>query len=147
MYANGNYGGSLKAWREYLNGGIVIGADIDKKAIEAVDQPAFWVDQSNRQSLSRLKDSCKIYGDIDLIIDDGFHDLHTNLNTLLELLELLSKNGLYVIEDVHESLLDLWAIISHYLNLNLSILNMKHLRPDINDNNLLLFVRKDFGIL
>ena len=138
-YAGGISAGSLKAWREFLPKSIVVGADIDEKSVEAAGRPAFIVDQTSIDSLKKLKSNLAVFGKFDLIVDDGFHDLHANLKTLLELKDLLNDDGKYVIEDVHTSLIDLWLIIAEVINLHIEIFDLSEFRPNIKDNVLVIF--------
>ena len=138
-YAGGVSAGSLKAWREFLPRSIVVGADIDPKSVEEAGDPAFIVDQTSIDSLNQLKSDLASFGEFDLIIDDGFHDLHANLKTLLILSNLLSKDGKFIIEDVHQSLVDLWIIIAEIIKLEIEIYDLSEFRPNIKDNILVVF--------
>lgn len=140
-YAGGIAAGSLKAWREFLPKSIVIGADIDPKSVEAAGEQAFLVDQTNIESLNKLKSDLWQFGKFDFIIDDGFHDLHANLKTLIVLNSLLIQGGKFIIEDVHQSLIDLWIIIANALNLNIEVYDLSDFRPNIKDNILVVFTK------
>ena len=140
-YAGGIPAGSLKAWREFLPESIVVGADIDEKSVEAAGAPSFVVDQTKSESIKNLKNELTVFGKFNLIIDDGFHDPHANLRTLLLLKDLLSEDGKYVIEDVHQSLIDLWLIIAEVIDLNIEIFDLSEFRPNIKDNILVVFSR------
>lgn len=140
-YANGVSAGSLKAWREFFPKGKIIGADIDRDSVKKAGYPAFYVDQTNDDSIMELKKELNKLGPLDLIIDDGFHELHANLKPLLHLFECLNHGGSYVIEDVHESLIDLWILIGNYLKLDMEILDLREFRPEVSDNILVIFKR------
>lgn len=146
-YASGSKGGSVKAFRDLLPNSVVIGADIDKEAIAAINEPCHWVDQTNSHSLKELKDYCDNFGKLDLIIDDGFHDLHANVFSFYTLFQNLSKKGLYVVEDVHENMMPIWVLIGTALNLNFRIFDMRGLRPNVEDNILVVFANSEFDIL
>jgi hypothetical protein len=143
MYASGLSGSSLKAWREFYPNGLVIGADIDSEAISQVEPPAFVVDQTNDDSLEKLAKTLTQYKKFDLIVDDGFHDFHANVRTFLHIYPFLNKSGYYVIEDVHESLIELWTIVGKYLDLNLNVFDLRKYRNGVNDN--ILVVIKNLG--
>jgi hypothetical protein len=97
------------------------------------------VDQTSEDSLLAVKKELLITGKFDLIIDDGFHDPHANVRTLKTFFDLLASNGTYVIEDVHETLIDFWKIISSQLPGEMEVVDMRNLRPGVDDNVLLLF--------
>lgn len=138
-YAGLPPGGSLRAWRAAYSDAIIIGADIDPEAVASVEELAFVVDQTSDRSLNTFVEVLEAYAPFDLIVDDGFHDPHANLRTLLKILPLLADNGRYVIEDIHESLVDMWKIIGTSMNLNFDVLDLRKDRPDVEDNVLLVF--------
>lgn len=141
MYANGSSGGSLKAWREFYPNGIVIGADIDLDSVNNVGMPAFVVDQTSESSLTNLISQLKEFPSFDFVIEDGFHDLHANIRTLIHVLPLLKSGGYYVIEDIHESMIDLWTLIGGYLKLDLKVFDLRRYKPNVNDN-ILVVIKK-----
>ena len=138
-YAGLPPGGSLKAWRAAYSDAIIIGADIDPEAVVSVEELAFVVDQTSDHSLNAFVKMLESHAPFDLIVDDGFHDPHANLRTLLKMLPLLANNGSYVVEDVHESLVDMWKIIGNSMNLNFDVLDLRKDRSGIEDNVLLVF--------
>jgi SAM-dependent methyltransferase len=142
MYASGLAGSSLKAWREFYPNGLVIGADIDPEAISSVEPPAYIVDQTKDDSLETLATSLKQFGKFDLIVDDGFHDFHANVRTFLNIYPILKPGGHYIIEDVHESMIEIWTIVGGYLGLNLMVFDLREYREGVNDN-ILVVIKKD----
>ena len=140
-YAGLPAGGALKAFRKRFSEATIIGVDIDPHSIKIIKEEGFAgfvVDQTSDESLMQSKDVLKAFGPFDLIIDDGFHDPHANVRTLKKLFSLLSEDGTYVIEDVHESLIDFWRVISVHLPGKIKILDMRDLRPGVDDNILVL---------
>ena len=143
-YAGLSAGGSLKAFKKIIPDSCIIGLDIDPESIEIIERDGFTgfvVDQTSKESLIEVKNKLLAFPRFDLIIDDGFHDPHANLRTLISLFELLDEHGAYVIEDVHETLIDFWKTISEYLPGTLEIVDMRELRPGV-DDNILLILRK-----
>jgi hypothetical protein len=143
-YAGLAAGGGLKAFRKCFPGSEITGLDIDPESIEIINSDGFngfVVDQTSGESLSLVKNRLKHLGPFDLIIDDGFHDPHANVRTLQTLFELLSDKGTYVIEDVHESLINFWEAISVHLPGTLQVLDMREMRPGVDDNILLLITK------
>ena len=137
-YAGLRPGCSLKAWRRRYPESIIIGADIDPESVQSVSELAFLVDQTDPSSLEGLSRNLKEYGRFDLIVDDGFHDPHANVQTLIKLLPHLAEDGAYVIEDVHSNLIDFWRIVLVAMDLNGQVLDMSPLRPNIDDNVLVI---------
>jgi hypothetical protein len=138
-YGGSPPGVSLNAWREAYPNATIIGADIDPDSVEAATETAFVVDQTSEASLKKLRNILQTYAPFDLIVDDGFHDVHANLRTFLTLFPLLSEHGSYVIEDVHETLIDMWKVISLALDAEFNLLDLRSERVGIDDNILIIF--------
>jgi hypothetical protein len=144
-YAGLNPGGSIKSWRDFKPTAIIIGADIDRDAVLAIKEIGIQVDQTSSESLTNFKMESKRHSStFDLIIDDGFHDPHANIRTFLNLFELLSEEGYYVIEDVHSSLINFWLLCSVHLPGEMKIFDLRSQRPGVEDNILVIF-RKDWN--
>jgi hypothetical protein len=143
-YAGLPAGGALKAFRKRFNEAAIIGVDIDPESIEIIRAEGFEgfvVDQTSDESLTRSMNILNELDPFDLILDDGFHDPHANVRTLKKFFSLLSDDGTYVIEDVHESLIDFWKTISIHLPGKVEILDMRELRPGVDDNILILITK------
>lgn len=138
MYASGISGGSLKAWREFYSEGVIIGADIDEQSVRSVDPPAMTVDQTDDVALSKLAKFINNIGELDLVVEDGFHDLHANIRTLKHLLPCIKSGGYYVIEDVHESMIEIWTVIGSHMKLDLRVMDLRAYRPGVSDNVLVV---------
>jgi hypothetical protein len=135
-------GGSLKAFRHLFPKALIVGIDIDPCSINTIKSNSFFgyiVDQTSDESLAQAKSQLINHGPFDLIIDDGFHDPHANIRTLKALFELLDQNGTYVIEDVHNSLIDFWKVVSMHLPGRMQVIDMSILRPGVDDNVLVIF--------
>ena len=123
---------------------MIIGIDIDPDSIETIKDQGFIgfvADQTSDESLNNVKKILTEKGPFDVIIDDGFHDPHANIRTLKKLFELLSENGTYVIEDVHETLIPFWSAIAIHLPGNVCILDLRKMRPETEDNILILITK------
>ncbi len=141
-YAGGQKpGSSLRAWRKRYPSAFLVGADIDLESVQAVSETAFVVDQTDPASLDCLSRELVKFGKFDLIIDDGFHDPHANVQTLMKLLPHITDDGTYIIEDVHSSLIDFWRVIIAAMGLDGEVLDMSSLRPQT-DDNVLVVVRR-----
>lgn len=93
-------GGSLDMWRDYLGPRChIYGVDVaeqcrsysgDQVSIMIGDQadPAFWREFLREQPK------------IDIVVDDGGHELEQQITTLEALLPRLSRGGVYICEDI-----------------------------------------------
>jgi len=140
-YAGLPPGGSLRAFREAYPNAQIVGCDIDPDSVEAVQERSFVLDQTSSESLESFKSKLEKLQQFDLIIDDGFHDIHANLRTLIHLFPLISPEGYYVIEDVHASMLPLWNLFQQYLPGKMTVCDMTNLRTSSDDNIMLIFQR------
>ena len=92
-------GNSLKMWQEYFTNANIYGIDI--LSCDLSDQPrikTFVADQSSETDLMKVVEY--IGKPLDIIIDDGSHQLKHQVYTFLILSKFLSKGGIYIIEDV-----------------------------------------------
>lgn len=114
MGANARPGGSLRAFREFLPNAMILGADIDKDVLfEEHRIRTFCVDQTDRMSLERLGE--EVGYELDLVIDDGLHAPHANLNTLQFALPRLRPGGAIVIEDIWVRALAIWQVAAEII--------------------------------
>jgi hypothetical protein len=135
-------GGGIQAFRKKFPNSEIIGLDIDPESIQIIKSLGFdgyLVDQTSNGSLSEVKSALSRAGKFDLIIDDGFHDPHANVRTLKAFFDLVTDDGTYVVEDVHETLIDFWKVISVHLPGKMELLDMRNLRPGVDDNIMILF--------
>jgi len=90
-------GGSLRFFKEYCPLSNIYGADIDRKILFTEDRiETFFVDQLDITSLNSLFENRMF----DIIIDDGFHHISSNMNTLLIALDHINLDGYIIIEDI-----------------------------------------------
>ena len=96
---NYKVGASLFMWRDFFPNAMIYGVDIVPKALLNTGRiQSFLCDQTDKNDLSKL---IKTIGkDIDLIIDDGSHKTNDQIFTCQNLLPLVDKNVIYIIEDV-----------------------------------------------
>ena len=108
----GKPGASLRAFRDFLPTATIYGADIDKRVLFQEERiNTFFIDQTNIEILYSVKES---FGNkkFDLIIDDGLHNSEANLNVIDFGLDLLSANGVLIIEDIAERDLIYYKLLS-----------------------------------
>jgi cephalosporin hydroxylase len=94
-------GGSLQMWKRYFGPhATIVGIDIlpGCKAYEE-DQIAIRIGaQQDTRFLQSLVDE---FGPIDIVLDDGSHLMSHMLKTFEFLYPKLTKNGIYMVEDLH----------------------------------------------
>ena len=100
-------GGSLKMWEEYFSDVTIIALDIvDETHLSNNKIFVYQLDQSDESQLQNFVDQCKENNyEFDFIIDDGSHHMRDQQLTLAYLFPLLKSQGIYIIEDLHTSLL------------------------------------------
>ena len=92
-------GNSLKCWSEYFPNSNVYGIDIyEHKELNLGKIKTFVANQSIESDLQKVIN--EIDNKIDIIIDDGSHIGEHQVFSFLYLNKFLSKNGIYVIEDI-----------------------------------------------
>lgn len=100
-------GNSLKAWQAYFPRSTIVGVDIFYRAAELQElqqelKPFSRVNLLKMNSQSNIT-AGKSYlrpNNIDILIDDGDHDLHGQERTLETLWRFVRPGGYYIIEDV-----------------------------------------------
>ena len=98
-----NKGGSLQMWKQYFGpNSNIFGLDILKKSkMHEEDRIKIFIgDQEDRVF---LKDLVKKLPTIDILIDDGGHTMSQQITTFEELFPYISKNGIYLCEDIQTS--------------------------------------------
>ncbi|WP_439576655.1 hypothetical protein [Elioraea sp.] len=111
MGVEGRPGASLRAFRDYLPGAEIHGADVDRAILFREERIAtVFVDQTDLASFAELRAIAGAQG-FDVIIDDGLHSPGANLAVLLFALDALSAHGVLVIEDIKEDALPVWHVV------------------------------------
>jgi hypothetical protein len=91
-------GASLKMWRDFFPNAQIYGVDIEEECMFEDERiKTFQMDSTRHRQLSRLIGV--IGSDIDLVVDDGPHSTRLQLRTVRNLMPLLQKSVLYIIED------------------------------------------------
>lgn len=94
-------GGSLQMWKRFFGpSATIIGVDInpDCKQYEELGIQIRIGDQGDPAFLQELINE---FGEFDIILDDGSHKMEHVLETFIHLYPRTSKNGIYLIEDLH----------------------------------------------
>lgn len=93
-------GGSLRMWRNYFGkNSLIVGMDIDEKCDEHSGEniEIFIGDQNSKLDINKL---IQLYGNFDIIIDDGSHINDHVINSFKWLFPILNNGGIYFIEDI-----------------------------------------------
>ena len=94
-------GGSMPMWRHYFGTGCQIhGVDIQPecKVYEDAHTTIHIGDQADREFWRRFQG---VVPEVDVLIDDGGHQVEQQMVTLEEMLPHLKAGGVYICEDVH----------------------------------------------
>lgn len=96
-------GGSLELWANYFGPlATVVGIDTDPAAA-AMAAPNVHVRVGSQTDTAFLAQIIEEFGAPDIVIDDGSHRSADIKTTFQYLYPQLSKNGIYLVEDVHTS--------------------------------------------
>lgn len=96
-------GGSLQMWKNYFGSKAKIyGIDLDPsvKKNEEDNIQVIIGDQADKTFLKELKSTIP---QIDILIDDGGHQMEQQINTFEVLFDHIKENGIYLCEDTHTS--------------------------------------------
>ena len=124
---------SLRAWQDYFKNADIYGADIDKTILKNEGRiKTFFVDQTDKSSIELMFQNIgKVL--FDIIIDDGLHEFEANINLFENSFKFLSKEGIYIIEDVYSKDKEKFLDYFKKNNYNFSIVDIFH--PNNISNN------------
>jgi len=93
-------GGSLQLWKKFLGPfSRIVGIDINDDCKFEEDQIAVRI--GNQADSGFLQSILDEFGQPDVVIDDGSHRSEDQISSFRYLYPRLSKDGVYVIEDLH----------------------------------------------
>jgi hypothetical protein len=101
-YDSPNYvhGNSLRAWRDYFLNANIYGIDVDENTMFEEDRiKTFCSSSMDKDKMNAIMSKI---GLMDIIIDDGLHNLEANITTLEILFPYLKDGGIYIIEDINQ---------------------------------------------
>ncbi|HVU32165.1 MAG TPA: hypothetical protein VHE61_01940 [Opitutaceae bacterium] len=111
MGPKGVPGASLRAFRHYLKTATIYGADVDRRILFNEERiRTFFVDQTEWSSLEAL--GRELPEAIDIIVDDGLHAHHANVQTLRFGLSRVKRGGWVIIEDIRLNSTAIWKVVS-----------------------------------
>jgi hypothetical protein len=96
-------GGSLQMWRSYFGSNArIIGVDIDERCA-ALAEPGVEIIIGDQADPDFLRTLIETTGPIDVLIEDGGHQMNQQLMTFREMWPAIRDGGLYLVEDLHTS--------------------------------------------
>jgi hypothetical protein len=100
MGLSGAPGASLRMWRDYFVNADIYGADIDPAVLFEEERiKTYHLDQTSKTSIEIMWDQIGAL-EFDVMIDDGLHSPLGGIRLLENSLHKLSRDGIYIIEDV-----------------------------------------------
>lgn len=97
------HGGSLQMWKHYFGRSArIVGVDINPLCQDLEEDQIEIVigDQDDRNFLRALKEKT---GPVDVLIEDGGHQMTQQIATFKEMFPALKSGGIYLVEDLHTS--------------------------------------------
>jgi hypothetical protein len=97
------HGGSLEMWRRYFGRGArIVGIDVDPRCrqFEGDSVSVMIGDQADRGFLAEVRTR---YPHVDIVIDDGGHQMVQQITSFEELYPHIQPHGVYLCEDLHTS--------------------------------------------
>jgi len=110
MGANGKPGASLRGWKQFFPNAKIFGADIDRDILFQEDRiSTYYCDQNSAIATRELwGNPSLIEDDMDIIIEDGYHDFTYNVNFFEYSNHKLKVGGVFIIEDIMNNTIELW---------------------------------------
>ena len=100
MGVSGAPGASLRMWRDYFVNADIYGADIDPDVLfQEARIKTYHLDQTSLTSIEEMWEQIGAL-EFDVMIDDGLHSPLGGITLLENSLHKLSRDGIYIIEDV-----------------------------------------------
>jgi hypothetical protein len=97
------HGGSLQMWRRYFGERCrVIGVDTNERC-KAFAEPGVEIEIGNQADRGFLRQLMTQYPGLDIVVDDGGHQMVEQITSFEELFWHLSESGVYLCEDLHTS--------------------------------------------
>ena len=110
MSANYRPGASIRGWSDYFSArtGPVYGFDVDERVMFHEDgiQTAYFDQTDPSAILATMRATGLLESGIDVFLDDGLHTFDGNFIALCCVWPLIKKNGLYLIEDMAQSVFE-----------------------------------------
>lgn len=96
-------GGSLDMWRDYFGPAArIVGVDIDERC-RGLARPGVEVFIGDQADPAFLRGLAAEVGPVDVLIEDGGHEMQQQLVTLREMWPVVRDGGVFLVEDLHTS--------------------------------------------
>lgn len=96
------FGASIRMLADYFHNATIVGVDINRVQLDP--HPRIVVEQLSAGNFDALRKLAQGKGPFDIVIDDGGHFMVQQQVALAALLPHVQPRGLYIIEDLHTSL-------------------------------------------
>ncbi len=143
------HGASLCLWSNYFKNGHILGLD-NSSDICLADNPANqkWIERDNVETkicdAYSLKFINNLKQNFDIIIDDGPHNLNSQIKCIKRYFPKLNKNGLLIIEDLLKGYITcFFLILVTPFNCQIKIFNFRNDKPG-RDNMLFVIKKRKF---
>lgn len=94
-------GGSLSMWKDYFGEeSKIIGIDIDKKC-KNYEEKNIEIFIGSQDDFNLIDKIFSKYKKIDIVIDDGSHNMHHMIRSFELMYDRIDSNGVYIVEDAH----------------------------------------------
>jgi hypothetical protein len=139
MGSSGVPGASLRAWKECLPEAHILGADIDVRILfQEPGIETYWVDQTSADAVRGLFENIN-HLEVDVVVDDGLHTFSANFTLMEGAYPKISRNGIYIIEDISSNELATWEKFFATSNLRATLIRLPHPTNDV--DNCIAFIQ------
>lgn len=114
--------------------------DYEKEEIRKLKRHNFDLIVNDAYTHSMVDSLSAIYGGFDVIIDDGSHELESQIFFINEYFKLLNPNGFLICEDIYPALIPTFVDLVESLDLN--IINLEHQYSTTNPNSIMIIRKK-----
>ena len=99
-------GGSLQMWKRFFGPlATIVGIDKSPRCKE-FEEDGIHIRIGDQSDPDFLFELTKEFGEFDIILDDGSHQMNHILETFVHLYPKITKNGLYCVEDLHTAYME-----------------------------------------
>ena len=145
------HGASLCLWSHYFKNGQILGLD-DGSDSSLINNPfnKKWIERDNVETKICNAYSQKFINSLklkfDIIIDDGPHNLRSQITSIKKYFSKLNKDGLLIIEDLQKGYFTcFFLVLITPLDCQIKIFNFRNNKPG-RDNMLFVLKKRKFKI-
>ena len=137
------WGESLRVWHEYFPNATITGIEIDEARLFSEERiETYQVDQTVPDSIKQFLE--KVNGrQFNIIIDDGLHTAEAGITLFDNVIDSLTDDGIYIIEDAKPmTLLKIAEHLAQYRqNYDAKFINLHRPKKSLSDNSLVLITK------